>query len=147
MFAYKNSPRPERFPLNQMSALLINWGTALILYIPPIFFPEKIWFGLSPILFGGLAQLIVHGVVNNKMMGTLYNVGLATVLFGHFPIMVIYIIYIHTQHLVSGWDYLIGVIIMVVWYVVGVRLLISKGFENINSPYPFAPEEMARFKR
>lgn len=146
MFAYKNSPRPDRFPLNQMSAFLTNWGTALVLYVPPIIFPDAIWFGLAPILFGGLAQLIVHAIVNNKMLGTYYNAGLATVVFGHLPIAIIYIIYIHTHNLVSFWDYVIGVVIMVLWYVVGIRILINKGFESMNSSYPFAPEEMAKFK-
>lgn len=146
MFAYKNSPKPDRFPLNQMSAFLTNWGTALVLYIPPIIFPNEIWFGLAPILFGGLAQLIVHAIVNNKMLGTYYNAGLATVVFGHLPIAIIYIIYIHTHNLVSFWDYVIGVVIMVLWYVVGIRILINKGFESMNSSYPFAPEEMAKFK-
>lgn len=146
MFAYKNSPRPDRFPLNQMSAFLTNWGTALVLYVPPIIFPDAIWFGLAPILFGGLAQLIVHAIVNNKMLGTYYNAGLATVVFGHLPIAIIYIIYIHTHNLVSFWDYVIGVVIMVLWYVVGIRILINKGFESMNSSYSFAPEEMAKFK-
>lgn len=146
MFAYKNSPRPDRFPLNQMSAFLTNWGTALVLYIPPIIYPDAIWFGLAPILFGGLAQLIVHAIVNNKMLGTYYNAGLATVVFGHLPIAIIYIIYIHTHNLVSFWDYVIGVVIMVLWYVVGIRIFINKGFESMNSSYPFAPEEMAKFK-
>ncbi|WP_213563274.1 HXXEE domain-containing protein [Staphylococcus auricularis] len=146
MFAYKNSPRPDRFPLNQMSAFLTNWGTALVLYVPPIIFHDAIWFGLAPILFGGLAQLIVHAIVNNKMLGTYYNAGLATVVFGHLPIAIIYIIYIHTHNLVSFWDYVIGVVIMVLWYVVGIRILINKGFESMNSSYPFAPEEMAKFK-
>ncbi|MCY1569963.1 HXXEE domain-containing protein [Staphylococcus pettenkoferi] len=147
IFAYKNSPRPDRFPLNQMSAFLTNWGTALVLYIPPIIFPEAIWFGLAPILFGGLAQLIVHAIVNNKMLGTYYNAGLATVVFGHLPIAIIYIIFIHTHNLVSFWDYVIGVVIMVLWYVVGIRIFINKGFESINSSYPFTPKEMAKFNK
>lgn len=117
-----------------------------MLYVPPIIFPDAIWFGLAPILFGGLAQLIVHAIVNNKMLGTYYNAGLATVVFGHLPIAIIYIIYIHTHNLVSFWDYVIGVVIMVLWYVVGIRILINKGFESMNSSYPFAPEEMAKFK-
>ncbi|MGM9965232.1 MAG: HXXEE domain-containing protein, partial [Clostridium sp.] len=49
MFACKNSPAPERFPLNQMSAFLTNWITAIVLYLPPVFFPDVIWFGLAPI--------------------------------------------------------------------------------------------------
>ncbi|BAC12591.1 hypothetical protein [Oceanobacillus iheyensis HTE831] len=146
MFAYKDSPRPERFPLNQMSAFLTNWGTAVVLYVPPIFFPDTIWFGLAPILFGGFAQLIVHGIVNNKMLKSYYNAGLLSVLLGHLPIAIVYIIYIQTHNMASIWDYIIGIVIMVVWYVVGIRIIINKSLEDMNSPYPFAPEEMVRFK-
>lgn len=146
MFGYKNSPKPDRFPLNQMSALVTNWGTAIVLYLPPIFFPNAIWFGLAPILFGGVAQLLVHGVVNNRMLKRFYNAGLAVVLFGHLPIAVLYIRYITINNMANFWDYLIGIVIMVLWYVVGVRLIINKSFENMNSPYPFDEVEMKRFK-
>lgn len=147
MFAYKDSPRPERFPLNQMSAFLTNWGTALVLYVPPIFFPDVIWFGLAPILFGGVAQLIMHGFVNNKMLKSYYNAGLASTALGHFPIMILYIMYIEEHNMASTWDYVIGVAIFLVWYIVGLRIIVNKSFEDMDSPYPFAPEEMARFKK
>lgn len=146
MFAYKNSPAPDRYPLNQMSAFLTNWVTAIVLYIPPIFFPNVIWFGLAPILFGGVAQLIMHGVYNNILLKKFYNAGLGAVLFGHVPIAICYIHYITVNHLASGWDYLIGTVIMVLWYVVGVRLIINKSLEDVNSPYPFDEVEMSKFK-
>lgn len=146
MFAYKNSPKPERFPLNQMSAFLTNWGTALVLYVPPIFFPNAIWFNLASIIFGGVAQLIMHGIVNNKMLGRYYNAGLLSVVLGHLPITIIYLYYIHVHDLVTISDYIIGIIIMILWYVVGIRIIITKSFENMNSPYPFSIEEMNRFK-
>ncbi|MBL4953699.1 HXXEE domain-containing protein [Neobacillus sp. YIM B02564] len=147
MFAYKDSPRPDRFPLNQMSAFLTNWGTAIVLYVPPIIWPDAIWFGLAPILFGGFAQLLMHGIVNNRMLKSVYNAGLASTVLGHLPIAIVYIYYIQTHNLASVWDYIIGTIIFVVWYVVGIRLIINKSFESMDSPYPFAPEEMARFKK
>lgn len=147
MFGYKNSPAPERYPLNQMSALLINWGTALLMYVPPIFFPNVIWLGLIPILFGGLAQLLVHGIVNNRMLKTYYNGGLATAVLGHLPIAILYIRYISANDLATVWDYVIGVVLMVAYYVVVVRTLIPKVFEDINSPYPFGETEMARFEK
>lgn len=58
MFAMKNSPAPDRYPLNRMSALMTNWLSAIVLYVPPIIWPNAIWFGLATILFGGVAQLI-----------------------------------------------------------------------------------------
>lgn len=99
-----------------MSAFLTNWVTAIVLYLPLIFFPDVIWFGLAPILFG------------------------------HVPIAICYIHYITVNNLASGWDYLIGTVIMVLWYVVGVRIIINKTFEDVNSPYPFDEVEMNKFK-
>lgn len=146
MFGYKNSPAPDRYPLNQMSALLTNWGTGLVMYVPPIFFADQIWLGLVPILFGGLAQLLVHGIVNNRMLKTYYNSGLATVILGHLPIAILYIKYITENNLAAVLDWVLAVVLMVVYYVVVVRIIILKSFEDINSPYPFAPEEMAKFE-
>lgn len=145
MFAYKNSPAPDRYPLNQLSALLINWGTAIVLYLPPILFPDVIWFGLAPILFGGIAQLLIHGIYNNILLKRFYNSGLAAVLFGHVPILIIYIYYITVNNLASGFDYLIGTAIMVSWYIIGVRIIITKSLEDMNSPYPFDEVEMKKF--
>ncbi|MBV4239320.1 HXXEE domain-containing protein [Phocaeicola dorei] len=146
MFAMKDSPHPDRYPLNRMSALLTNWITALVLYLPSIIWPDAIWFGLAPILFGGAAQLLMHGVYNNILLKRFYNAGLCAVVFGHVPIMIVYIHYIVTHNMVTAWDWVWGVAIMVVWYIVGVRLIINKAFEDINSPYPFNEEEMRRFK-
>ena len=103
-----------------MSAFLTNWGTALVLYIPPIIFPNELWFGLAPIIFGGFAQLIIHGIVNNRMLGTYYNAGLLSVLIGHLPIAIIYIYYIHTHNMVSFlglyyWNYYNGFMVCS-WY-------------------------------
>ena len=147
IFGYKDSPMPDRFPLNQMSAFLTNWGTALIMYLPPIIFPDKIWLGLPAILFGGVAQLIMHAIVNNRLLKTWYNGGLATVVFGHFPIMLFYIHYIEINDLVTFWDYVIAIALMVFWYVIGIRVFIMNAFKNLNSPYPFAKTEMDKFHK
>lgn len=146
MFAMKDSPRPDRYPLNRMSALLTNWMTLLVLYVPPMIWPDAVWFGLAPILFGGAAQLLMHGIYNNILLKRFYNAGLCAVLFGHVPIMAVYIHYIVTHQMVNAGDWISGVLIMTVWYVVGVRLVINKAFENIDSPYPFDETEMKRFK-
>lgn len=147
MFACKNSPAPDRYPLNQLSACLTNWGTAIVLYLPPIFFPELIWFGLAPIIFGGVAQLIMHGLYNNLLLKRYYNAGLISTLFGHFPIAIVYIHYIVMNNMATIWDWIIGIAIMFIWYIVGVRIIIVKSCESINSRYPFDEVELNRFKK
>lgn len=147
LFAPKDSTPDiaDRYPLNNMSALWVNWGTALVMYLTPVFFHDVIWLGLVPMLFGGVAQLIVHGIVNNKMLNTWYNSGLFVVVFGHLPLMVAYIAYIERHGLAAWWDYVIAVVLMVAWYVGVIRILIPKLWERKDSPYPFAPALMEKF--
>lgn len=144
MFAMKNSPRPDRYPINQMVCFLTNWGTALVLYVPPIFFPDKIWLGLAPVIFG-LLQIVGHGIMNNIMLKTWYNGGLAAALFGHLPVGIFYIKYIVENNLATSWDWAIGTAIVPIWYILGVRILIAKTLKDINSPYPFDKVEMDKF--
>lgn len=145
IFAPKNSKTPDRYPLNQLSALLINWSTAIFMYLPPVFFPEIICLGLAPILFGGVAQLLVHGIYNNIILKRFYNSGLISVLFGHLPIAILYINYIIDNNLATAWDWFGGILFMFVWYIGIIRMLIPKFLENPNSPYVFDEVEMKRF--
>lgn len=147
LFAPKDSTPDiaDRYPLNNMSALWTNWGTALFFYLPAVLFPDAIWFGLAPMIFGGVAQVIIHGIVNNKILKTWYNSGLASSVLGHLPLMILYILHIEEQHLATAWDYVIGVLLMVAWYVVVIRILIAKLWESKTSPYPFSQKEMDRF--
>ena len=46
------SEKPDRYPLNQNSAMLINVLATYGLYLVPVFFPRIIWLGLAPVLFG-----------------------------------------------------------------------------------------------
>ncbi|MGN0202593.1 MAG: HXXEE domain-containing protein [Candidatus Cryptobacteroides sp.] len=146
MFACKNSPAPERYPLNRLSAILVNWGTALVLYLIPVFFPECIWLGLAPILFGAVAQFIMHAIYNNILLHRLYNAGLGCVLLGHIPIAVAYCSYIVSNSLVHWYDWIVATLVMVLWYVLWCRLAVDRLTYDVNSPYPFSEKEMNRFK-
>src|SRR5438270_4852905 len=57
----QSSSTPERYPLNQNSAMIVNVLVAYGAYLLPVFFPHLIWLGLAPILFG-IMQFLVHGI-------------------------------------------------------------------------------------
>ncbi len=76
---------PDHYPLNRRSALFVNVFFAYPFYILAILFPNLIWLGLAQVLFG-MVQLVVHGVLINRKMHSLYNPGLFTVVFLHWPI-------------------------------------------------------------
>jgi Protein of unknown function with HXXEE motif len=140
----RNSTVPDRYPLNQNSAMVVNVIAAYGFYLIPVFFPRVIWLGLAPVLFG-LMQLIVHGILTNVKMKTIYNPGLAAVVLGHIPIGVCYIYFIHTQHLAGVWDWVCGVAyLFAVQYFAFVKLTYT-WLADRESPYPFSEVEMKRY--
>lgn len=149
---YDNSPDITRWALNQKAVMIGNWAFGVLFYLPPIFFPNLIWLGICPMLFGAIGQMLSHGFINNvklKKAGLRYgyNSGLATALFGHVPLCIAYGIYIEQQGLATGLDWVIGFLYAVFAYVVVFRIIIMKSLEDPNSPYPFTAEEMARFDK
>ena len=86
----QNSDMPDRFPLNQLSAMITNVIAAYPFYLLPVFLPNVIWLGLAPVLFG-IMQFMVHGVMTNKKMKSIYNPGLGAVMLLHIPIGIYYI--------------------------------------------------------
>lgn len=80
------SPTPDRYPVNQNSAMVANVFFAYLFYLLPVFLPDVIWLGLGPVLIGAVVQLVGHGIVINRKLGSFYNPGLATTVLGHVPV-------------------------------------------------------------
>ena len=93
----------------------------------------------------GMMQFVVHGIVTPKKLGQLYNPGLAAVVLGHIPLAIYYIDYIHSNNLVTGWDWVLGVVYMFLVAFIIVNRMTYFWFADKNSPYRFAEEEMRRF--
>ncbi|ROS26278.1 HXXEE domain-containing protein [Cellulomonas sp. PhB150] len=135
----------DRYPLNQNNAAFIN-VIAWPFYIIGAFFPDQIWLGIGTVLFG-FGQIVVHGIITNIRLKTIYNPGMFAVIVGHTPLGIWYLIEIYDQDVVSGWDWLFGVLytaffIGVIMLRIGYTALVSK-----TSPYPFEPAEMQRWNR
>jgi len=145
VFNRKDGPA-DRYPLNQANCAFINI-TAWVFYLVPVCFPGAVWLGLFQVLFGMVGQLITHGIIINIKLRTIYNPGLAAVVLGHVPLGVWYLFEVYGQGLVSGWDWLFGVLTLVAF--VGV-VMVRVGYglmADKNTRYPFEPWEMARWNR
>ena len=136
---------PERYSLNANQCLITNVFLAYPFYIAAILWPNMIWLGIAQVLFG-MFQLIVHGIVINLMLKSLYNPSLAAVVFLHWPIGIYYIWYVTTNNLASTGDFVNGFIVTIIAAIVTVvlplRLLTSK-----ESKYPFSEAEMGGFAK
>jgi hypothetical protein len=138
------SPTPNRYPLNQNSAMVINVLASYGLYLVPVFLPRVIWLGLAPVLFG-MSQFIVHGIVTPRKMRSIYNPGLAAVVLGHIPIGVFYIYYIQTHGLARVWDWVLGVAYMFAFVFITLLKMTYTWLADPESPFVFDEVEMRRF--
>lgn len=143
--ALRQSDIPDRYPLNQLSAMLVNCFIAYVIYVIPIFFPDKIWMGFAVMAFG-LSQFIIHGIMTNVRMHTCYNPGLGAVVLLHFPISIYYIVYTWRHGLATGMDFVWGTVLCLLIAVIFVALMTYVVLADRNSKWPFTPAEMVRFR-
>ncbi len=135
---------PDRFPLNQLSAMVTNVLGIIMLYGLPFFFPQALWLCLAPMLIN-FGQLLSHGVMTNIKLRGVYNPGLAAVVFLHLPISVYFIWYVSANGMITGWDWLFGFLYAAVCagFIVGFTTYAL--FATRKTKWSFAPDEMARF--
>jgi hypothetical protein len=143
--AVRASERPDRYPLNQNNALIINVFAAYLFYLLPVFFPQTVWLGLAPVLFG-FGQFLIHGLFANIKLKWFYNPGLAAVVLGHIPLGIWYLAEIHARGIIDRWDWAFAVVYMVGFMAIIMQWLGYRVLVDRDSPYPFSPEEMARFR-
>lgn len=138
------SDTPNHYPLNQNNAMVGNVIAAYFFYLLPVFFPNMIWLGIAPTLFG-ISQFIVHGIVTPKKLGQFYNPGLGAVVLLHFPIGGLIIYNIISNHLATPVGWIVGVVYMVVFTFILLKKMTYTWLADKNSPYIFPEEEMRRF--
>lgn len=136
----------ESYPLNQLSAMLVNVIIGYICYLLPIFFPNVMWLGMTTILFGCVFQVVMHLGVFGVKYHKIYNPGLGAVLCIHVPCGIYYIWFAVSNQLMTGRDWLFTVI-----YLVGMiaftALVGQILFSSKDSKYPFDEKEVEAGER
>ena len=113
-------------------------------YVLPIVFPNIIWLGFAPLLFG-MMQFMLHGIMVNKKMHTIYNPGLISIVFMWWPIGIYYIWYVVTNDLAHWWDWPVAVVYMLATLIFGISMPVTHWISGEDYPIAFTEEEMARF--
>jgi hypothetical protein len=139
------SSMPDRYPLNQNTAMIGNCFFIYVIYLIPIFFPDQLWLGLGPVLFG-LLEFVVHATYNNYLNRSFYNPGLATTVLGFLPLGVYYIYFIVSNGMGTWVDWVIGYFYPVLAYAILFQVILLRMCASENSPYPFTKKEMERYK-
>jgi len=136
----KEKEHPDRFPLNSMSSCIVNTFMGYTFYLLPVIFPDWYWLGILTMMFG-FSQFIVHGILVNVKIKSLYNPGLGAVIFLHYPIGIYYLRYIYSHCTVETWQWFVGIFCTPIAALIIVQLLLQL-LKNKNSPYNFSKEEM-----
>lgn len=140
----QGSDIPNRYPLNQFSAMFTNVFFSYVIYLLPILFPNVIWLGIAPMLMG-MMQFIVHGIMTNLRMKSIYNPGLGAVVFLHIPVGICYFRFITDRQLADGMTWAAGIVYTIIATGVVLGFLTYVAFSDRNSPWCFDETELKRF--
>ena len=84
------SDKPERYPLNTNSSLIVNVVAGYPFYLLAVLFPKRRALALAPVLFG-FAQAVFHGIVPPLRAKARYGPGFLSAFFLHVPIGINYL--------------------------------------------------------
>lgn len=133
----------DRYPLNTKSAFIVNVCCAYPLYWLGIIFCEVHVLCIFLCYFT-MAQLLMHGLMMNKKMGTLYNPGVGTALFIMIPAGVYTLWYIATTYSVPTWNWWVPVLCFPLVAFSTILLPILK-CQDKNTPYVFPERDTKGF--
>jgi hypothetical protein len=137
------SSEPDRYPLNQLSALVVNVFAAYPFLLIAVFFPGAIWLGFGAVVFW-FGQFVIHGILTNVKLKTLYNPGFLTTVVG-IGFLIYFMIHVISNDLASAWDWIGGILLMIGFAVVFLVKMTYTWLADRNSKYPFTDAEMKRW--
>jgi len=137
------SDKPDRYPLNTNSALIINAVLGYPLYLLPVIFPKRRSLGLAPVLFG-FCQAVFHTIVPSLRANARYGPGFLTALFLHVPIGISYVRAVNSERPLGREEVALGAAYTLAFAALGfgapLRLL-----RNEESPYRFTERQVGPY--
>lgn len=139
------SGKPDRYPLNTNSALVINTAIAYPFYLLPVLMPKQAWLGLAPVLFG-FAQALGHGIVFPRIAKARYSPGFLASLLLHVPIGIAYIRAQQAEQPLKRSDWIKAIMLLPLFAVAGI-LLPQQLLKDKESPYRFTEQQVGPYGR
>lgn len=141
-----HSSEPDRYPLNANTALIINVIVGWLFYFFAAFFGEKtMWLGLATILVS-FGNFIAHTFLFNIKGKTFYNAGMITAWIFFLPCIYFFFYLVNKGHLMSTYDYVIGISLGIILNVVGVLKMID-WLKDKNTKYIFPQRNLLPSER
>jgi len=136
--------KEDRYPLNQNNAMVINLAAAYIVYFLPVIFPDVLWLGFMPVMFG-MSQFIMHGILTPRKIGNrIYSPGFCAVLFGHVPLGISWFYYTISNGMLGWSDVLLGPVYQAAFIAIFMRKIGYGLLSGPDSAYSFPEDEFER---
>jgi hypothetical protein len=148
------SERPDRYPMNQLTDMITNFGALLVFTGGLILFPGAVWIGTAMFLFC-LMEVFGHTMFGIKMKNkfrdkgkrTIYNPGYATTMLGFLPIAAGFWYWLMAKHMAIWVDWIAGLAVSVIVFL-ALIVLPEALFRDEDSPYAFSDKyESGYFKK
>ncbi len=137
------SDKPDRYPLNTNSALIVNAVVGYPFYLLPVLFPKRRSLGLAPVLFG-FGQALFHGIVPPLRAKARYGPGLLTAFFLHVPIGINYLRAVGSERPKERGEWARGVVLTFALAALGLGAPLFL-MRNEDSPYRFTERQLGPY--
>lgn len=140
----KSDTAQDRYPLNQNNAMVMNLVAAWVCYLLPVIFPDVLWLGFMPVLFG-ISQVVIHVFQTPRRIGNhVYSPGACAVVFGHLPVGLYWFYYTISTGLLQWTDVVFGLVYQVLFIAIFMLRIGYGVLSKEDSKYPFPKEEFER---
>ena len=137
------SDKPDRYPLNTNSSLIVNAVAGYPFYLLAVLFPRRRTLALAPVLFG-FGQAVFHGIVPPLRAKARYGPGFLSAFFLHVPIGINYLRAVGSERPSGRGDWARAAAYTVAFAAMGIgaplRLL-----RNEESPYRFTERQVGPY--
>ncbi|MFC1482718.1 HXXEE domain-containing protein [Candidatus Margulisiibacteriota bacterium] len=130
------SSKPDRYPLNSQSALIVNVCLGWVLYPLAAILGEKaFWLGMITI-FISITNTIAHTLLLNIKGKTFYNPGMFSSIVLFLPVSILFIYFVISTHSAHMIDWIIGIVIGIPVSFFVMHIIVDR-FKNIKTEYVF----------
>ena len=136
------SDAPDRYPLNQRTAWIVNVALGWTVYALAVLVGEyAVWVGIATLTVSA-GNVFAHTLLFNIRGRTRYNPGLATSWLLFVPVIVWFVALAVRHDLVGPVDVVVGIVLGLVLNYVGVIRMITL-LADRDTPYAFPPPRVA----
>ena len=137
------SKKPDRYPMNAHTAMVVNVGSFDGLYLLPVLFPKQTWLGLAPVLLG-LSQAFGHWLVFPRRLRERWMPGGLSALFLFVPFGIAYLRALQEEQPPTRSDWIKAILVLPLFMVVGV-VVPHLVLQDEESPYRFTQRQVGSY--